>query len=475
MICGRNGCGKTTVLALATLGFHSPEGHMAINAHRRPKPEQTYSYYTFSDFFFRGPGDPDITGVGISWKYRGAKEITIKKDTNKWMHYERRPERPVHYLGVVRSIPAIEQSALRSHFGANYKSSGSWSLNSAFCNRLTDIMGRTYDKVGVMSSERYSVRRCRAGSPYSSFNMGAGEDILIDLLYLLQESPEGSMVIVEEIELGLHSEALVRLARHLQEIISEKKLQVVVSTHSQHFIDSVPREARVLIRRAGNQHLVVSQPTTRFAIGHMSGTRDPELHVYCQDNFAMLLIEQSLSGPLRQRTHIVPVGAESQLAQQGAFHLRAGFGQRMLLVWDGDVKLAEAQNHLNRAELTEELLGSSVFRRVNWAFLPGGKPPEQWTVEVLSCEEGYQVLGDELGETATETAEVIERLRTLDNPHDVGYQLGSTYGTSTDEALRSLVRAVSRLSSKPLDTIRSTVEAVLEGKQVCCGEVRART
>ncbi len=72
VICGRNGSGKTTTLALAVLGFHSPEGHWPINAHRRPKRGEDGTYYTFRDFFFKGPGDPDISGVEICWRYKGA-------------------------------------------------------------------------------------------------------------------------------------------------------------------------------------------------------------------------------------------------------------------------------------------------------------------------------------------------------------------------------------------------------------------
>jgi len=93
-------------------------------------------------------------------------------------------------------------------------------------------MGRPYDEAGVMSSDRYFMRRCTSGNSYSSFNMGAGEDILIDFLYMLQESPIGSMLVVEEIELGLHPEALISLARHLQEVIYNKKLQIIVSPYA---------------------------------------------------------------------------------------------------------------------------------------------------------------------------------------------------------------------------------------------------
>jgi hypothetical protein len=198
VVCGRNGCGKTTILALASLGFHSPQNHLPYSARRRPKKEENFTYYTFSDFFFKGPNDPDITGVKIKWIYKGIekpKELEIQKQSTKWMRYERRPQRPVHYFGLSRCVPAIENSTLRSHFGNSPKKNKTNTLNEDFCQRLSDIMGRQYSNAEVMSSSRYSVRAYEDGTTSSSsFNMGAGEDILIDLLYLLQKSPKGSLI-----------------------------------------------------------------------------------------------------------------------------------------------------------------------------------------------------------------------------------------------------------------------------------------
>lgn len=203
------------------------------------------------------------------------------------MHYERRYERPVHYLGLIRTIPAIEQSVLRTHFKNQNIQRQKKLLNAEYCQRLCDIMCRQYSSAEVISSSRYSLRTYQLGNvSSSSFNMGAGEDILIDLLYLLQESPEGSLIVIEEIEIGLHPEALIRLAKNLQEIILSKKLQIIVSTHSRYFIDSVPREARLLIQKAGDKHIITKKPTTRLAIGEISGQSEPELKIYCEDSFA---------------------------------------------------------------------------------------------------------------------------------------------------------------------------------------------
>jgi hypothetical protein len=474
VVCGKNGSGKTTVLALAALGFHSPHAHFPINAHRRPRKSEHFTYYTFRDFSFKGPNDPDITGVEVLWEYDNGKKIRIQKRSDKWMSYERRPPRPVHYLGIRRSLPAIQQSVLRSHFGGKGKGSEVKALNSAFRDRLGDIMGRCYDEAGVISSSMYSVRSCKFGNVYSSFNMGSGEDILIHLMYLLQECPDGSIIVIEEIELGFHPEALSRLAKHLQEIILRKKLQIVISTHSSHFIDSVPREARVLIQQSGKEHTIIAQPTPRFAISSMAGQADPELHVYCEDNFASLLIEQALPADLRKRTHIVPVGSKSEMAMQAAFHYRADFGQHMLLIWDGDVTKDEARGYLQKAhEGLKDTVGSRgpFKQRLNWGFLPGNTPPEWWGLSVLDCKEGYESLGKELNAPKPDAAELIERLSSLSDHRELGHELEQRTNIPEQDALRMLARSIASLTSEPLKCIEKIIREVLDGKQVRPGNL----
>jgi energy-coupling factor transporter ATP-binding protein EcfA2 len=464
VISGRNGCGKTTILALAALGFHSPKGHESLNARRRKKLGEDYTYYTFSDFFFKGPKDPDITGVKIKWEYEGFEAIEIRKKTNKWMRYERRPERPVHYLGLNRIVPAIEHSALRSHFGNTKKSRKTKDLKLDSCEHLNHIMGRVYSGAEVLSSSNYSVRTYTSdNSSSSSFNMGAGEDALIDLLYLLQESPEGAIVIIEEIEVGFHPEALIRLAKTLQEIILKKKIQIIVSTHSSYFIDNVPREARVLIQKANNTHSIIEQPTTRMAVGLMSGQPNPELNVYCEDDFARLLIQDILPLDIRKRVNIIPVGAKSQLVQQAAFHLRANFGQLILLCWDGDVPDSEANAWIEKDLKFDDNRGE----KANWTFFPGSKPPEKWVIDTLNCSEGYKLVAGELNENNVDHAGgIIQSLVAISDPKDISHKLAEIANITQDEAFRIQIKSVSRLPSKPLKSVVDAVTCVLEGRNI---------
>lgn len=471
VICGKNGSGKSTILALAALGFHSPECHIPINANRKPRSGENFTYYTFRDFFFKGPSDPDITGVEIAWKYRNATidEIKIRKQSKQWMKYARRPERPVHYLGAIRVLPAIEQRVLRAHFRGSLSDRISCPLDDKFRRRLSEIMGRQYDEADVVSSNLHSIRRCKCGSTYSSFNMGSGEDILINLLYVLQECPKGSLIVIEEIELGIHPEALIRLAQHLQEIIYDKKLQVIVSTHSQYFIDKVPQEARVLIQRAGKDcHSVISRPTTRFAMGIMSGRANPEMHVYCEDEFAERLIKQAILGDLLKRTRIVQVGPNSQLAAQAAFHLRADLGQHLLLVWDGDVAQKDIKEWLEKEKNILEGQSLDVnWNRINYTRFPGNEPPERWVLDELDTPDGHRLFGVELGcNNSGSAAELIEALKALSDHHSVKQHLAEQMHISSEDASLTLAKSVSRLPNNPLKPISDAVDAVLNGQNV---------
>jgi len=485
VICGKNGSGKSTILALAALGFHSPNGHVPMNASRKPKQGQDFTYYTFRDFFFKGPGDPDITGVEITWKYldadRTQNELSIRKQSAKWMRYERRPKRPVHHLGAFRAIPAIEQNVLRSHFRSTRRHRSPKILNDEFRTRFSNIMNRPYDEVDIIQSDKYYIRACKSGSTYcSSFNLGSGEDIIINLLYQLQQCPEGSLIVIEEIELGLHPEALISLARHLQEITKKKKLQVIVSTHSTYFIDSVPREARILIQRAEHEHSVTYGPTTRFAMGLMSGRATPELFLYCEDHFAALLIEQALSSDLRRRTSILPVGSNSEIAKQATHHLRANLGQHILLIWDGDDDtrrgvsgwIKKEKDELKKqGSHPENSLISDWDSRVNWGFLPGESAPEAWTVNLLNCDDGYKLLSEEIGSDESHARNLIETLMVISEPHDIGYKLIEEEAIgSEDAALRMLAKSIFRLPEEPLKNVSEMVRAVLNGQKVGGGE-----
>lgn len=460
-IAGRNGCGKSTVLALAALAFHSPNGHHPVNAIRRPKVGENKTYYTFRDFFFQGPHDPDVTGVQIGWHYHQPAQpltqsqptsVIIRKRSEKWMHYERRPQRPVHYLGVARNVPAIEQAVLRSQFQHCKPTMSSKPLSDSFRARLAEIMGRPYSDAGVIPStnHRYSIRKCSSDAMYSSFNMGAGEDAAIVLLNLFEETPDESLVVIEEIEQGLHPEAVRNLACHLQEIICHKKLQVIVSTHSEHFLDAVPRVARVLLERSGDIHRVLPSVTTRFALGSMTGEYQPELKIYCEDSFAAALIREAMTVEMRRRSNIVTVGSREALINQAKAHQIATPRLRALVIFDGD-----ARN-----------ISGLGLDPVKTASLPGRSTPERWLLDQLDSQVGLASLAQRLDIENEQAHQLLIKLKSCRDPHDIAFEVAKFTGYGEDQARTELARAVARLPEAPLANVAAVIEECLGAPSV---------
>lgn len=463
-ICGKNGSGKTTLLALAALAFHAEKGKTAPKR-GSPRHSQFPPYYTFVDFFFKGPGDPDVTGVTIEWEYDGAgiadDRLTITKGSTKWMHYDRRPTRPVFYVGERRILPAIEHSVLRHHFRPGQITTRR-PLRPEFCERLAAVMGRPYERAESMYAGWHAVRVCQSGAPYSSFNMGAGEDVLIELFGTLQDCPAGSLIVVEEIELGLHPAALRILSKQLLELAKEKQLQVIVSTHSPDFIDSLPAAGRVLIRAADGHHDVIAAPTTRFAMGDLTGRAMTELYIYCEDETARAILEEALAGDVRRRVSVIPIGSKSELLAQARSHIRTQLGHPLVVLWDGDVTDAEHQRDLDGVKKLAKQHGV----RFGSAYLPGVTAPEDWLVDTLDCDEGLAALSGELRMTdATSCPRLVGSLQCC-APHEVAHRMQEETGRDEAEALRALARAVARMPSDPLGSLADAVTRALSGEEL---------
>jgi len=457
-VAGKNGSGKSTILALAALAYHAPKGHFSLNAKYRRGAE--CAYYTFKDFFHRGPADPNPQGLYVGWHFSdgpgSSSMVDLRKRSEKWMHYDRRPKRPVHYLGVSRCVPAIEKSVLRYYFGATWGARESVPLDDVTLGYLGETLGRRYEGAVTLSSFGHSIRACETDHAYSSFNMGAGEDLLIEVLATLQGAPMGSLVVIEEIELGLHPEAVHRLGKVLLELCKARRLQLVVSTHSEAFLAALPPRARVLVQRAGEDRVVMQSPTVQLCMSDLTGSTQAEVFVYCEDVVAAMLIEEALPASTLSRVKVVPVGSNMDVAMAACVHVRQGMRQKALLVWDGDVSESDELGWL-RARFGEEGAPGCV----STARLPGSRVPEDWLIDTLSDESGVLALASELRIATQIARDHIDCARAVRNPKDGIALVAERLGLGSDVLVRSMARSAARKSCSDLTDLTALIERTL--------------
>jgi predicted ATPase len=428
VLSGRNGSGKSTLLALAALAYHPPPTFQPSHTTTLLRSGKTARHYTFRDFFFRGQSDEDTTGVEIEWRFSNSDlNRRIKKQSNKWMRYETRPQRPVHFLGLGRATHPIEKRHLRQHF--KLAAVNREELSEEMRDRFSEIMGRRYrDAASLTSSKASTLRTCVGGGSYTGFNMGSGEDIVLSILHLIQQSPAGTLFVIEELEIALFPQAQRQLVRHLMELALEKKLQFVISSHSETVIDEVPREARILLSSASSaEHEVINGPTTRLAMGNMIGEFQPELIVLCEDPFAATLILEMLPLELRRRIDCVPVGSASELGKACAYMLKSAPRAKFALIWDGDQRLEQRRQALSN-EVCRKTFVLSLKERVYFGCLPGSRAPERETVEQLIENGGSVALSNQVGCTEAEALRILEELRALSNHHDIPHRFSVLCG-----------------------------------------------
>jgi predicted ATPase len=468
VICGRNGTGKSTILALAALGFQPPNGHLPLAAIERKSGKKKSAHYTFGDFFFKGPSDPNISGVTIKWEFSGAtpaKEIT--KQSDKWMRYETRPERPMHFVGLSRVMPPIEQRALRGHFKAGISNHQRHPLSDGMRSRLQEIIGKPYSEAAsFLSSRNTRIRTCNAGIAYSGFNMGSGEDIVIGLLSLIEASPAGSLIVIEEIEVGLFPKAQEKLMEHLLELSWEKKLQFVISTHSDRILDRVPRLARILIQPGINGvHSVSYSPTTRFASSSMVGNSQSEAIVFCEDAFAATMCRGMLSLETAGRCEVTTIGSCSEIARATAYATKANSHSKLILGWDGDVTDADIRNWVGEARCREVFSQSTIQNRTFPLRLPGNTPPERFVVQSLKgSPNGVSTLANELNCLEATAVNILEQCLSVSNVHDIPRRFSELSNSASDEeAARRLCKAFALAESSVASAFNEKISRILDG------------
>ena len=286
--------------------------------------------------------------------------------------------------------------------------------------------------------------------------MGSGECSVIVLLHLLEHMRSGGLIVIEELEAGLHPEAQARLAQLLISISKRRQIQVICSTHSPVVLDSVPRQARLLLRQAGGQCEIFESPSTRFAMYEMTGSVHPELMIYCEDVAAAALIREALEYDVRRRVTIQEIGGSATVARQGVSHARSGNPLACICVFDGDCTKNQVEEWLGSES------GGHGDLHPNYIILPGeGDSPERWVIEQLRLPAYRMELANQLLCSEQETEAHIQALGVALDEHDIDLILSRRTGLDHDDCLRRIMRSVAQHHPQ-LDELRVAIAQTLD-------------
>jgi predicted ATPase len=392
VIAGKNGVGKSTILAMAACAFHNNKNGFKL-------PQRKSNYYTFSDFFIQTGEEVPPGGITINYEifynnwrksshFPDGKGVGMqsrkKRAGGKWNDYSTRVNRNVVYYGIGRIVPHYEISVSKS-----YRNHFHDKLEEGWEKRVQETVGRilnkTYSSFWYKEHSKYRLPIVECGEDtYSGFNMGAGENALFEIFSTIYSCPPGVLLAIDEIELGLHEEAQRRLIDELKIVCLERKVQIICTTHSYIVMSAVPPEARFFIENFSNKTVVTSKISPLYAAGKLSGENSNEIDIFVEDTIAKTLLELSLTNETRTRVNILPIGSPKAIANQLAARYKNIKVGECAAVLDGDQRTKGKQifsEFLSSLETVKNKTEAEkwFFERLN--FLPGEVWPEKWIIE----------------------------------------------------------------------------------------------
>ena len=163
------------------------------------------------------------------------------------------PQRPYHWEGIHpkeinpwgdKAIDALLSARVRNLKTLHEKEEVPIEEKISYWLREMDLAySFSLSWIERQSSTIYEIRiqKTPSSPPVTLVNMGYGLSQFLPVLIFCYYVPEGSMLILEEPSTHLHPKVQSQLADLLIEIVTERKLQVLVESHSEHLLNRLQR------------------------------------------------------------------------------------------------------------------------------------------------------------------------------------------------------------------------------------------
>jgi hypothetical protein len=324
------------------------------------------------------------------------------------------------------------------------------------------ILGKKYDDFRFVEHSKYSLPIVKQGGViYSGFNMGAGENALFEIFSTLYSAGAGSLLVIDEMELGLHAEAQRKLVDRLKDVCLEERIQVICTTHSKEILDSLPLDARFYIESVNGKTRTTPGISSDFAFAKLSSITNQEADLLVEDEVAKAILLAALPAAIRTRIRIAVVGSAGALARQLAASYMRKDPKPVMAVFDGD-QLTRAADNLSHAKKMAENATADFepwfSNRVG--YLPGEAWPEAWLLK--KAEEIPSTLADVLNTDKDTLLEAIEYGKQA-GKHKEFREIAHQLGLDTQNCLQLFVNSIISEFNDELSVIEIRLEQILNG------------
>ncbi|HSN65798.1 MAG TPA: AAA family ATPase [Fusibacter sp.] len=304
--------------------------------------------------FFPATTWDKVEGVSLGYRVKtgnDTKTFRISKPEKRWSYPEKRVIRNVYFFDISRTLPLDASVGYAKIAKQAAEEVATEDLSAEFTEKFSYVLGKDYYRA------RFAVSDIDQGKPVgivqrsfgevSQFHQGAGEDATLDLFKVLQTLPEKSLLVIDEAEASLHPRAQRRLIRFLLWLCRQKRIQIILSTHSPYVIEELPQEARIMLLPWPQGINVVYGVSSEFAMSRIDDNVHPEVVVYVEDNESAVILREVLAArdietsELLSRIAIMPVGPANVVQILGRLGKQGRLPQKSIAFLDADSNESE--------------------------------------------------------------------------------------------------------------------------------------
>ncbi|HHB75114.1 MAG TPA: hypothetical protein ENK84_01015 [Desulfobulbus sp.] len=293
-LIGPNGGGKSTILGAAGCAYKQIKPSLFF-------PKSSIGDNSMSDWVVEYEAiDRDISSrseVRRSSRFRQLR--WVRGDVLS---------RNVLYFGINRTVPASEKPVFKKLMKPSYShSEPERDISDSVKLQVEKILGKSVDSFRVTNfgvNDKFYIGG-DGSTQYSEFHFGAGEASIIRMVSSIELAETNALVLIEEIENGLHPIATQRLVEYFIDVAERKSCQIIFTTHSDYALVPLPSEA-IWSAVDGN---VQQGKLSVYTLRAISGRIDKKIAIFVEDEFAKHWMEAILREKIGLRFEEVEVHA----------------------------------------------------------------------------------------------------------------------------------------------------------------------
>lgn len=244
-------------------------------------------------------------------------------------------------------------------------------LNKEEIDWVNNILGKNYIsakivKHNLFNNSGYSIIFTNSVSSYSEAVAGSGEVSVVNCVVKVLRAAKDSLILLDEPEVSLHPGAQKALRQLLFSVILKNGCQVIVSTHSEHFVNGLPNNAIKLFQfeAANNTYSIINNCSAEQAFLRLgSEFHGTKRKIYVEDELAKEIVSAAAieidKEILKNVEVIVYPGGAATIVKNLLVHFAVSeTPNRDIVFLDGDMKKTV---DIDETEKYKEKLDEGIF------------------------------------------------------------------------------------------------------------------